>query len=425
MIIAMAGHPFTVAHISDLHLDPDQPDQRDRFQEIRRTVRELHPDIIVSTGDVSADGHLRPGLFEKVKAQLDTLGKPVHVVPGNHDVGEPDGPDQVQSSYLENWRKTYGNDRFVIQEDGWTLIGINSQIVGSGLAVEAEQWRWFDEQLDQAEHGGRHVGVFLHQPVYLFEPHERFHDKSDYWPIRPHARQQMMQRLDRPQVKLVASGHVHWYHVAHDRQFTSVWCPSTSFVVDDAKFPPGGDVIGVLLYRFDGAHCEHRLVEMNLSKNTYGFQRPVVDLPGRGAIKISHVALDFTGTLSRDGELLPVVTERIARLARQVRVSVFTADTFGAARQALAGLPVNLHVISNGQEKARLVRQLGAEEVVAIGNGRNDLLMVQQAAIGIAVIGPEGAAAELLTAADVVVNHIEDALDLVLNPLRLKATLRD
>jgi len=40
------------------------------------------------------------------------------------------------------------------------------------------------------------------------------------------------------------------------------------------------------------------------------------------------------------------------------------------------------------------------------------------------VVGPEGAAAELVGVADVVVTDILAALDLLLHPLRLTATLR-
>ncbi len=62
--------------------------------------------------------------------------------------------------------------------------------------------------------------------------------------------------------------------------------------------------------------------------------------------------------------------------------------------------------------------------VVAIGNGRNDRMMLDAAALGIAVCGAEGAAAETLEAADIVVGRIVDALDLLLHPKRLVATLR-
>jgi soluble P-type ATPase len=68
---------------------------------------------------------------------------------------------------------------------------------------------------------------------------------------------------------------------------------------------------------------------------------------------------------------------------------------------------------------------LGSEKVIAIGNGRNDMPMMEIAGLAIAVIGPEGAAGEMLRIADAVVRDIHDALDLVTHPLRLKATLRD
>ncbi len=151
----------------------------------------------------------------------------------------------------------------------------------------------------------------------------------------------------------------------------------------------------------------------------------VVQIPGLGAVDVAHVVLDFTGTLSKDGELLPGVAWRMVELARVVRVTVMTADTFNKAKQALAGLPVDVRIISIGADKEAYVNQLGARQVVAIGNGRNDVPMVNAAGLGIAVIGPEGAAAELIRAADVVVSDINDALDLITNPLRLKATLRE
>jgi soluble P-type ATPase len=50
--------------------------------------------------------------------------------------------------------------------------------------------------------------------------------------------------------------------------------------------------------------------------------------------------------------------------------------------------------------------------------------MLRSAALGIAVIQREGAAAAALLEADVVVTDVRDALDLLLNPLRLVAGLR-
>ena len=145
----------------------------------------------------------------------------------------------------------------------------------------------------------------------------------------------------------------------------------------------------------------------------------------KGPTAFTHLVLDYTGTLSLDGMLLPGVAERIERLVTDLRVTVLTADTFGTAREALKNLPVEVRIIGNGTEKAEAVSAMGPEEVIAIGNGRNDIPMMEVAGLSVAVLGPEGAAADLLACADVVTRDIGDALDLILHPLRLKATLRD
>jgi hypothetical protein len=44
-----------------------------------------------------------------------------------------------------------------------------------------------------------------------------------------------------------------------------------------------------------------------------------------------QLVLDFTGTLSRDGVLLPGVAERLNKLAENLQLTVLTADTFGTA----------------------------------------------------------------------------------------------
>jgi soluble P-type ATPase len=59
-----------------------------------------------------------------------------------------------------------------------------------------------------------------------------------------------------------------------------------------------------------------------------------------------------------------------------------------------------------------------------VGDGANDELVLAAAALGIVVIGPEGASARALMVADVVCASVLDALDLLLSPMALAATLR-
>jgi soluble P-type ATPase len=152
-----------------------------------------------------------------------------------------------------------------------------------------------------------------------------------------------------------------------------------------------------------------------------------LDVPGFGALRLHDAVLDFNGTLARDGRLLPGVATRLRTLAARLDLHVVTADTTGTAARALAKLPVELRILGASRQaaaKAAFVRKLGAGRVVAVGNGRNDAAMLARAALGIAVCGAEGCAADALAAARVMCLDIRDALDLLLMPLRLVATLR-
>ena len=152
-----------------------------------------------------------------------------------------------------------------------------------------------------------------------------------------------------------------------------------------------------------------------------------IDVPGGASLHLEHLVLDFNGTLACDGELLPGVRQRLQQLSESMRIHVVTADTFGRAREQLAGVPCLLSILSAQEQasaKLAYVQHLGAQSTACIGNGRNDTSMVEAAALGIAVVQTEGAAAQTLRAADVVARDIGDALDLLLQPQRLIATLR-
>jgi soluble P-type ATPase len=149
-----------------------------------------------------------------------------------------------------------------------------------------------------------------------------------------------------------------------------------------------------------------------------------LDVPGRGELSFAHLVLDLNGTLTNRGEPIEGVAERLSRIASTLEVTVLSADTFGALATVAAELEVRSRQVATGEEKARFVWELGAERCVAIGNGANDAAMLDVAALGIAVVGPEGAATAAVHAADVVCTSIVDALDLLLDERALVATLR-
>ncbi len=152
-----------------------------------------------------------------------------------------------------------------------------------------------------------------------------------------------------------------------------------------------------------------------------------ISIPGYGVLDLKYLVMDYNGTLAVDGALVPGVKEMLAELASHLELHVLTADTFGKAKSNLEGISCQLSILSEENQhtgKQDYVRSLGAENTVSVGNGRNDHLMLQVSALGIAVILEEGASAVTLQSADVVCTSIVAALSLLTEPLRLIATLR-
>lgn len=152
-----------------------------------------------------------------------------------------------------------------------------------------------------------------------------------------------------------------------------------------------------------------------------------IDIPGHDDLRLKHLVLDYNGTLARDGRLLNGVKKSLEALSDKLNIHVLTADTFGGAEKGLRGIPCQLSILPSGSQdvgKLEYVQNLGCQSAVCVGNGRNDRLMLKEAALGIAVVLQEGAATETILAADVVCTDIISALELLSSPLRLIATLR-
>lgn len=152
-----------------------------------------------------------------------------------------------------------------------------------------------------------------------------------------------------------------------------------------------------------------------------------VDIPGLGQLHFEHFVTDFSGTLSENGELLPGVREKLNALTLELTVHVLTSDTFGKARKELEGVNCVLHVLEgegHTAQKEQYVLSLGPQFVVAMGNGNNDANMLKAAGLSVAVCLKEGCSMDAIKSADILVASPLDAIDLLLNPKRLVATLR-
>jgi 3',5'-cyclic AMP phosphodiesterase CpdA len=253
---------WRVAQISDVHLIRHDADRLDRFHQIFQLALAHEPDCLVLSGDLTENGFDQPDDLSWAKGHLNALGRPVLLIPGNHDVGDKpgQGPNAITADRLAHWNRVFGADHFVHDLGPWRLIGLDSLLIASDLPEEHVQLAWLDRMLQQAARLNQQVAVFMHEPPFLGRPGKVFNDRSDYWAIAPDRQAMYLQRFTQPHVRLVASGHVHWYHAFDYQGVLHTWCPSPAFIVDDIHFPRTAQEPGLILYELTNQCVTHQLI---------------------------------------------------------------------------------------------------------------------------------------------------------------------
>jgi soluble P-type ATPase len=153
-----------------------------------------------------------------------------------------------------------------------------------------------------------------------------------------------------------------------------------------------------------------------------------IKIPGFNDFEIEHIILDYNGTIAEDGKPIQGLKQRFENLSKSVQLHVITADTNKTVEKSLADYSCKVSVISGScQDKLKLeyLKKTGTNKTAAIGNGLNDRLMLKHAALGICVIGSEGAFSQSVINSDIIVKTPNDALDLFLKSNRLTAGLRN
>ncbi|HET6950357.1 MAG TPA: metallophosphoesterase [Acidimicrobiales bacterium] len=243
-----SGGAARVVVVSDTHLSPRAPEAVANWAAVVDHVAATAPDLVVHAGDVTAQGDERPDELTFAADHLGRLAAPLALVPGNHDVGDPPSAVGghgvlVDADRLARFRSTFGTDRFVVDVGRWRVVGLDAQVLGSGLAAEDDQWQWLEAELAAAAGPSPHVAVVLHKPLAT-GPGDGRHPRR-YVP--PAAVPRLAALLDAAGAAVVVSGHVHqWLRHAPDGVL-HVWAPTSWAVLPDSWQPPvGHKVTGVV-----------------------------------------------------------------------------------------------------------------------------------------------------------------------------------
>jgi alkaline phosphatase D len=250
----------SILQISDTHLSPRTPLFRRNLALLGTWAAAARPELIVVTGDLSLDGADRDADLEFAARLLRGLPAPLLVLPGNHDVGSdprtmPTQP--VDAARLARFRRLAGEDMWARDLPGWRIVGLNTEIMGTGLAEETAQAGFIAAAA--AGTGDRRLAVFLHTPAFTTGPDD---PAFDYWSVTPEARAALRPLLDHPGLRLVGSGHLHLHHQFARGAVRYAWAPPVAFLCEPETQPglPGERLPGALLHRLGAAAAETALV---------------------------------------------------------------------------------------------------------------------------------------------------------------------
>ena len=256
---------FRLTQISDTHLARRLPKLIENFHRVSEHISAAQPDLVINSGDVAWDGPTSRDDLDFAKALHTALPVSCRYLPGNHDIGDNPtavGPIPTQPTTEKNrdaFIAVFGEDRWRFEAAGWCFIGLNSLIMNTGLASEAEQFDWLASQLAGAN--GKPIALFLHKPLFLNTPGDPELAASAIRYVPQPVRGQLVEKLGTVDLRLVASGHVHQrrdFTFGHTRH---VWAPSAGFIISDKMQEViGTKEVGLVEYCFQPDSFEVRHV---------------------------------------------------------------------------------------------------------------------------------------------------------------------
>jgi 3',5'-cyclic AMP phosphodiesterase CpdA len=201
--------PLRVLQVSDLHVGTQEEPEVET--DLFALVAETAPELVVASGDLTHRN--RPAEHARAAELLRSLGPPLLVIPGNHDI--PRWPPWRFTRTFEAFRREWPELEPVYRSERLVACGLNSvrPWKQQGGALRGHQLRWVGQVFADAPDGALRLVAVHHHLV------------GAPWRSRKRTianRSTVLGGLVDAGAELVLSGHVHQSAIEERREFEVV-----------------------------------------------------------------------------------------------------------------------------------------------------------------------------------------------------------
>ena len=253
---------FRIAQISDTHLSATHAYFVDNLRVLTDELQRRRPGLVVHSGDVSFNGPVAEPDLDFAKAEMQRIGTPWRIIPGNHDVGEAPRYSRLDQPLTDQritaWKQRFGDLWWTQDIGAWRLIGLDTSLFASDRAEEKDQRAFLRDSL--IARAGRSVLLFMHMPPFVDDADD---PKPTTHAIPFETRLPFLELCLAGGVRAIACGHLHVYRRMQWRGIEIVWAPCTSFVhiARWQKHFGGFARSGYVEWTLDGESLSHSLIE--------------------------------------------------------------------------------------------------------------------------------------------------------------------
>jgi hypothetical protein len=196
------------------------------------------------------DGIEASGQIEAAHAILARLAIQLFLIPDD---------DHTDAAMQARFRAMFDADPWRHETDGWTLIGLNAGLFGTGGKSEVVQSAWLGETLHDI---AGPIGVFLHQPWFR-DVSDRAEPQDGSGQIE--TRQNAALAFAGHDLRFIASGHSHQLRTLAGKGVDRSWAPAAIAATDRMLERTGTKSVGfdVLTLTIDGRSFHHAGVPGN------------------------------------------------------------------------------------------------------------------------------------------------------------------